>query len=255
MYCVLCTVYCVLCTVYYPTVQYSLLPLVGGAGAGTVHPVVLLVRVLVQLLPAVIEGGLDAAHAGDGVHGGLGGAEAGVVAQPVRGERLRGGTGGTSAPATLHADDGVRGGRGGQVVLVRGGGAGGGAGDHRYRVGQAGHGGVSLDQRPAGAGLVGPALTRPRHFERRVHIEVLGPGGGAPGAGQCDGGVQGTQGTGQLCGGRGWMDGGRQRGLWPGRRCGGSAREGGQADTDQGTLRLTCPHISVHNLLLCRAGA
>ena len=58
-------------------------PLVAGAGAGTVHPVVLLVRVLVQLLPAVVEGGLDTAHAGEAVHGCLGGAEAGVVTQPV----------------------------------------------------------------------------------------------------------------------------------------------------------------------------
>ena len=58
-------------------------PLVAGAGAGTLHPVLLLVRVLVQPLPAVVEGGLDTAHAGETVHGVLGRAVAGVVAQPV----------------------------------------------------------------------------------------------------------------------------------------------------------------------------
>ena len=79
-------------------------PLVAGAGAGTVHPVVLLVRVLVQLLPAVVEGGLDAAHAGEAVHGGLGGAVAGVAAQPVGGERLGTGAGRTPAPPAHHAD-------------------------------------------------------------------------------------------------------------------------------------------------------
>ena len=82
-------------------------PLVAGAGAGTLHPVVLLVRVLVQPLPAVVEGGLDTAHAGEAVHGALGGAEAGVAAQPVGGERLGTGTGRTPTPPAHHTDDGV----------------------------------------------------------------------------------------------------------------------------------------------------
>ena len=102
-------------------------PLVAGAGAGTLHPVVLLVRVLVQPLPAVVEGRLDAAHAGDAVHGGLGRAEAGVVAQPVGGEGGGAGAGRTPTPPAHHADDRVRLAGGAEVGLV----GGGGTGDHR----------------------------------------------------------------------------------------------------------------------------
>ena len=61
-------------------------PLGAGAGAGAVDPAVLLVRVLRHPLAAVVEGGLDAAHAGQGVHRGLGRAEARVVTQPARGQ-------------------------------------------------------------------------------------------------------------------------------------------------------------------------
>ena len=43
-------------------------PLGAGAGAGAVDPAVLLVGVLGHPLAAVVEGGLDAAHAGQGVH-------------------------------------------------------------------------------------------------------------------------------------------------------------------------------------------
>ena len=105
-------------------------PFVAGAGAGTVHPVVLLVRVLVQLLPAVVEGGLDTAHAGEAVHGALGGAEAGVAAQPVGGERLGTGAGRTPAPPAHHADDRVGLARRTQVRLVQAVGTGR-TGDHR----------------------------------------------------------------------------------------------------------------------------
>ena len=105
-------------------------PLVAGAGAGTLHPVVLLVRVLVQLLPAVVEGGLDAAHAGEAVHGVLGRAVAGVVAQPVGGEGGGAGTGRTATPPAHHADDRVRLAGRTQVRLVEAVGAGG-TGDHR----------------------------------------------------------------------------------------------------------------------------
>ena len=133
----------------------------------------------------------------------------------------------------------------------------GGAGDHRYRVGQGGHRG--LDQGPA-PGVVGPLTGPTRHFERCVHIEVLGPGGGAPRVGQSDGGagsVQRTERLGSQAGdqarGRGLGHWGHQRGLRSGWGCGRSAWEGWEADTDQGTLRLTAPHISVHNFL--EAGA
>ena len=54
-------------------------PLVVGAGAGAVHPAVLLVSVLSHPLSAVVEGGLDAAHTAQGVHCRLGRAEARVV--------------------------------------------------------------------------------------------------------------------------------------------------------------------------------
>jgi len=106
-------------------------PLVAGAGAGTLHPVVLLVRVLVQPLPAVVEGGLDTAHAGEAVHGALGGAEAGVVAQPVGGERCRAGAGRAPTPPAHHADDRVRLAGRTQVRLVEAVLTRGRAGDHR----------------------------------------------------------------------------------------------------------------------------
>jgi len=115
-------------------------PFVAGAGARTVSPVVLLVSVLVQFLPAVVKGRLDAAHAGDAVHGVLGGAEAGVVTQPVGGERLGTGAGRAPAPPARHADDGVRGGGRAEVRFVTGSVVWPGRGrDHRYRVGQARH--------------------------------------------------------------------------------------------------------------------
>jgi len=83
----------------------------------------------------VVEGRLDTAHAGDGVHDRLGGAEAGVVTQPVRGERLGTGAGGAPAAAARHADDGVRGGRRVEAGLVRCVVGGRRTCDHRYRVG------------------------------------------------------------------------------------------------------------------------
>ena len=84
----------------------------------------------------MVEGGLDTAHAGEAVHGGLGGAEAGVAAQPVGGERLGAGTGRTPAPPAHHADDRVGLARRTQVRLVQavgteGTGGTGGTGDHR----------------------------------------------------------------------------------------------------------------------------
>ena len=88
-------------------------PLVVAAGARAVHPTVLLVTVLVNALPTVVEGRLDTAHAGEGVQGGLGRAEAGVVAQPSTGESSRGCTRCTTTPAAAHADDRLGGGGGG----------------------------------------------------------------------------------------------------------------------------------------------
>ena len=52
--------------------RWKILPLVVAAGARAVHPTVLLVTVLVNTLPTVVEGRLDTAHAGEGVQGGLG---------------------------------------------------------------------------------------------------------------------------------------------------------------------------------------
>ena len=88
-------------------------PLVVAAGARAVHPTVLLVTVLVNTLPTVVEGRLHAAHAGEGVQGGFRRAEAGVVAQPSTGESTRGCTSCTSTAATAHADDRLGGGGGG----------------------------------------------------------------------------------------------------------------------------------------------
>ena len=119
------------------------------AGAGAVHPAVLLVRVLRHALAAVVEGALDAAHAAEGVHHRRGRAQARVVAQPPRGERRRRAARRAPAPPAHHADDGVRGGRrarGGRGELLRTGrclwvcrvvqrrGGEGGRGDHRCGV-------------------------------------------------------------------------------------------------------------------------
>jgi len=99
-------------------------PLVVAAGAGAVHPAVLLVAVLVDALPAVVEGRLHAAHAGEGVQGGLCRAEAGVVAQPSTGKSTWGCTCRAPTPATADADDGLGGGRGGGGGGTDGGGGG-----------------------------------------------------------------------------------------------------------------------------------
>ena len=92
-------------------------PLVVAAGARAVHPTVLLVTVLVNTLPTVVEGRLHAAHAGEGVQGGLRRAEAGVVAKPRTRQCSWGCTCCTPTAATAHADyrlgGGGRGGAGG----------------------------------------------------------------------------------------------------------------------------------------------
>ena len=110
-------------------------PLVTGAGAGAVHPLLLLVTVLVQPLPAVVEGGLDAAHAGHRVQGGLGRAQARVVTEPGRGQGPGGRAGRAPALPAPHADYRLRGrgggGGGGRGGLVRGAAGGGRRGDHR----------------------------------------------------------------------------------------------------------------------------
>ena len=100
------------------------LPLVVTAGAGAIHPAVLLVAVLVDALPAVVEGRLHAAHAGEGVQGGLRRAETGVVAQPSTGKSTGGCTCCAPTPATADTDDGLRGGRGGGGGTEGGGGGG-----------------------------------------------------------------------------------------------------------------------------------
>ena len=84
--------------------SWSYSPLVTGAGAGAVHPLLLLVTVLVQPLPAVVEGRLDAAHAGHRVQGSLGRAQARVVTQPGRGQGPRGGAGRAPTLPAPHAD-------------------------------------------------------------------------------------------------------------------------------------------------------
>ena len=101
------------------------LPLVVAAGAGAVHPAVLLVAVLVDALPAVVEGRLHTAHAGEGVQGGLCRAEAGVVAQPSTWKSTRGCTGCATTSATAHTDDRLGGGGGGRGGGGDGGGGGG----------------------------------------------------------------------------------------------------------------------------------
>ena len=74
-----------------------------AAGARAVHPAVLLVAVLVHALPAVVEGRLDAAHAGGRVQGGLRRAEARVVAQPGARQGSRGRTRCASTSAAADA--------------------------------------------------------------------------------------------------------------------------------------------------------
>ena len=89
------------------------LPHFAGAGTGAVHPAVLLVRVLRHPLSAVVEGRLDAAHAGGRVQGGLRRAEARVVAQPGARQGSRGCTRCASTSATADAYYRLCGGGGG----------------------------------------------------------------------------------------------------------------------------------------------
>ena len=86
-----------------------------AAGARAVHPAVLLVAVLVHALPAVVEGRLDAAHAGGRVQGGLRRAEARVVAQPGARQGSRGRARCASTSATMDAYYRLCGGGGGGV--------------------------------------------------------------------------------------------------------------------------------------------